>query len=218
MNDEDLELMKRRMHEASGRRASKGKGTRAPETSIEKVERDRDRQDSRAKGARFENETAKKWSRWSGEHLRRTPQSGGWSNARFGVTGDIVCDKKRFPFSIECKAREGWALDDLITGVRCDDERSVRQWWLQTLRQCPDGKTPLLVFKRNRGPVLVMMRSIDWQRIMLRQPAIGDYVPAIKTYVDDAEVVVLSQDLFHGHCEYNKSLRIGLKGRGDGYA
>lgn len=209
----DLDELKHRMRKASGRRASKTRGTREPETSIEKVERDRDRQDSRAKGARFENEIAKRWTKWSGEHLRRTPQSGGWSNAKFGVTGDLVCDKKRWPFHIECKAREGWHLDDLITGLRHEDERSVRQWWLQASSQCPDGKTPLLVFKRNRCPTLVMMRSIDWQRVMLRQPVVGDYVPAFAVWIDDCEVVVVSQDLFHAHVEYNKSLRIGLKRR-----
>jgi len=112
------------------------------------------------------------FSRWSGEVVRRTPGSGGWSNAKFGVTADLVCANRAFPYSVEVKHRENWVLDDLVTGVRREHDKSIVQWWKQCVDSCPrdaarqrDGirrdapfaKLPLLVFRRNRQPWLVMM-------------------------------------------------------------
>lgn len=140
-----------------------------PVTSVRKVESDRARKNSRTKGNRAELDVAEAFSRWSGEVVRRTPQSGGWSSARFGVTADLVCPNEAFPFHVEVKHREGWVLDDLVTGVRRDHDKSVAMWWKQCVDSCPRGgkliggmlKKPLLVFRRNHQPWLVMARVGD---------------------------------------------------------
>jgi len=169
---DDIEQVKKRLREHAGKGASKGKAGRAPITSIAKVESDRGRKNSRVKGNRAELDVAEMFSRWSGEVVRRTPGSGGWSNAKFGVTADLVCANRAFPYSVEVKHRENWVLDDLVTGVRREHDKSIVQWWKQCVDSCPrdaarqrDGirrdapfaKLPLLVFRRNRQPWLVMM-------------------------------------------------------------
>jgi hypothetical protein len=67
-----------------------------------------------------------------------------------------------------CKHREGWTLDDLVTGVRKDHDKSIVQWWKQCTETCPSSgalrpgdfsKEPLLLFRRNRQPWLVMMMT-----------------------------------------------------------
>lgn len=176
--DLDLEDAKRRLRVAAGKGPSRGRAGREPVTSVAKVEADRSRKNSRTKGNRAELEVAEMFSRWSGEVVRRTPQSGGWSSARFGVTADLVCANPAFPFHVEVKHREGWTLDDLVTGVRSSHDKSVVQWWKQCVESCPRRlgkphrghvrsrleKDPLLVFRRNRQPWLVMVggdRAVD---------------------------------------------------------
>lgn len=164
----DLREVKKRLRGASGKSPSRGTAGGAPVTSVAKVESDRSRKNSRTKGSRAELDVAQMFSEWSGELVRRTPQSGGWSNAKFGVTADLVCANPAFPFHVEIKHREGWVLDDLVTGVREDHDKSIVQWWTQCVNSCPkvarkDGgpqftKNPLLVFRRNRQPWLVMLR------------------------------------------------------------
>lgn len=158
--------MKRRLRGVAGKGSSQAKALRAPVTSIAKVEADRGRKNSRVKGSRAELDVARMFSEWCGEEVRRTPLSGGWSNARFGVTADLVCANPAWPFHCEVKHRERWCLDDLVTGRRSDGTESVVQWWLQCVRSCPTvpgfagskrfAKQPLLVFRRNRQPWLVM--------------------------------------------------------------
>ncbi len=164
----ELSALKTELREAAGKGASRGKAGREPVTSIAKVQADRDRKNSRVKGCRGELDVAAAFARWSGEVVRRTPGSGGWSNAKFGVTADLVCVNKAFPFHVEVKHREGWTLDDLVTGARSDHDKSIVQWWKQCVDSCPKfrqvgsatelAKEPLLVFRRNRQPWLVMMR------------------------------------------------------------
>lgn len=165
--DDDVRLLKGRLRDRAGKGVSRGKAGREPVTSVAKVEADRLRKNSRAKGNRAELDVAEMFSRWCGEVVRRTPGSGGWSNAKFGVTADLVCANRAFPYHCEVKHREGWTLDDLVTGVRKEHDKSIVQWWKQCVESCPQGKTkqgvaiftkvPLLVFRRNRQPWLVMM-------------------------------------------------------------
>lgn len=165
----DLDALKTALRVSSGKGSSRGKAGREPVTSIAKVESDRGRKNSRVKGNRAELDVAEMFSRWCGEVVRRTPGSGGWSNAKFGVTADLVCANRAFPYHVEVKHREGWALDDLVTGVRKEHDKSIVQWWKQCVESCPKmgnvvtsvarelAKEPLLVFRRNRQPWLVMM-------------------------------------------------------------
>ena len=169
------ETLRERLREVAGKGPSRAKAQREPVTSIAKVESDRSRKNSRVKGNRGELDVAAAFSKWCGEHVRRTPGSGGWKGAQeFGTTADLVCKKKAFPYHVEIKWREGWVLDDLVTGVRKNHDKSIVQWWLQCLRSCPKEtgkknevvfkKEPLLVFRRNRQPWLVMAMRWDVYR------------------------------------------------------
>lgn len=155
-----LDRAKAKLRKTAGKGPSRAKAQREPQTSIAKVLSDRSRKNSRTKGNRGELDVAKAFSDWCGELVRRTPMSGGWSNARFGVTADLVCTKNAFPFHVEVKHREGWTLDDLVTGVRRDHDKSIVQWWMQCTDSCPNGKMPVLVFRRNRQPWLVMVAAV----------------------------------------------------------
>lgn len=178
--DERKKAMADRLRQKSGKGPSRAKALREPHTSIAKVESDRSRKNSRVKGNRGELDVAKVFSMWCGELVRRTPGSGGWGGAKeFGTTADLVCTKKAFPFHVEVKHREGWTLDDLVTGAREEHDKSIVQWWTQCLTSCPTDpgdpemeflKVPLLVFRRNRQPWLVMVRNEDVKNHEARTP------------------------------------------------
>lgn len=200
--------LRSRLRERAGKGASRGKANREPVTSVAKVESDRARKNSRVKGSRAELDVAAMFSRWCGEEVRRTPLSGGWSSAKFGVTADLVCANPAFPYSVEIKHREGWVLDDLVTGARKDHDKSIVQWWKQCVESCPKRedkanridnrgritllKEPLLVFRRNRQPWLVMMR-VD----ALSNP-VNNACPARFTlpYAPMPEVAVMLLEMF----------------------
>lgn len=105
---------------------------------------------SKSKGDRGEREVARIFSEWWGENIVRTPQSGGFATKKFrddwNAGSDIVCPDPDFPFSVEVKNREGWELDAIIHNPKCP----IWEWWEQTILESPEGKLPLLVFKRNR--------------------------------------------------------------------
>jgi hypothetical protein len=197
---------KARLRAAAGKGPARGRAQRAPETSVAKVESDRSRKNSRVKGSRGELDVAKMFSAWCGEIVRRTPQSGGWSNARFGVTADLVCANPAFPFHCEVKHRESWVLDDLVTGIRRDHDKSVVRWWEQCVQSCPTDhdprapgkrrwlKEPLLVFRRNHLPWLVMSRNLPEQRS--GETAWGSFtLPLFSAAVRDVHVGLLDDFL-----------------------
>jgi hypothetical protein len=216
-----LKGTKAKLRAAAGKGPSRNRAGREPVTSVAKVESDRARKDSRRKGNRGELEVAEMFSRWCGEVVRRTPMSGGWSNARFGVTGDLVCDNPAFPYHVEVKLREGWVLDDLVTGVRREHDKSIVQWWKQCFESCPRKedklnridnrgrftllKEPLLVFRRNRQPWLAMMRS-DVGRALF--DGHGEWCNAYFAlpYAPACEVGVMLLDRFLGHVPVPRGL------------
>jgi len=58
----------------------------------------------------------------------------------------------------------GWMQDELpfdIEAKNCETW-SVPQWWRQTVENTGKNRKPLLVMKKNRHPVLVVMRFEDW--------------------------------------------------------
>lgn len=87
----------------------------------------------------------------------RTPSSGGWQHGPgFNACGDVMTNSYRFPFSVEVKRAEAWSLQNLLDGRACP----VWGFW----RQCQTdaakvGKEPLLWFRQNRRPWMVMMRA-----------------------------------------------------------
>lgn len=197
-DDSDLERMQRKLRALAGRGATRAAAAYEPVVSFAKVEQRRDKKNSHAKGSSYERKIAKKLATWSGEHIRRTPQSGGWSSARFGVTGDLVCANEKWPFHVECKKREGWCLDDLITGARARDTRSIAAWWTQTVSTCPPGKWPTLIFARNNQPDLMLMLSADYSKATGRD-CTAEFLPMLRFSFDglshgNGDVVILALD------------------------
>lgn len=219
---EKVRLTKEKLRAKAGKGPSRSKASREPVTSIAKVESDRSRKNSRTKGNRGELDVAVAFSKWCGEIVRRTPGSGGWGGAQeFGTTADLICKKKAFPFHIEVKHREGWTLDDLVTGVRANHDKSIVKWWEQCVTTCPKTKTngkngyvkldkePLLVFRRNFQPWLVMMRL---EATAIGEPAFTDSTPAsifklANCEVDYDNVIVMMLSEFLAMLAIPKGLR-----------
>lgn len=199
------------LRRAAGKGPSRHKAVHEPQTSIAKVERDRSRKNSRVKGSRAELDVARVFSEWCGEEVRRTPLSGGWSTSRFGVTGDLVCANRVFPFHVEIKHREGWCIDDLITGVRADHDKSIVQWWRQCVESCPKKrgknglvmyrKEPLLVFRRNRQPWLVMWPVRSDTRVPAASLTVTlplDSCPLCRVFVSSLDQFIATQTVPYG--------------------
>lgn len=110
---------------------------------------------SRAKGAAFELTVAKMFSAALGIKLRRTPLSGGWSHDNRDVAGDLVSVEGAFPYCVECKCAEGWKLESLFT----NSHKWFDDWWGQLIKECPLGKTPILVFSRSRQPIFAAVKN-----------------------------------------------------------
>ena len=193
---ERKQAMKERLRKEAGKGPSRTKAQRAPITSIAKVVQDRSRKNSRRKGNRNELDIAKVFSNWSGELVRRTPGSGGWSTAKFGVTADLVCPNKAFPFHVEVKNRDGWLLDDLVTGAREDHDKSILQWWIQCVTTCPGDKIPMLVFRRARQPWLAMIVTSSMPGVtMLKNVVSTSMGDEVNIGFRDVSVVLLSSFL-----------------------
>lgn len=118
---------------------------------------------SKAKGSEFERRVAKVLSKWWGEEFHRTPASGGlhWHEDN-RVAGDIVTpEKSKFPFTVECKKREEWMLEQIIKGTG-----EIEKWWTQALGDSERvGLKPLLIFSKNFAPNYVMMHLDDFMGI-----------------------------------------------------
>lgn len=116
---------------------------------------------SRDKGSRGQREVAALLKPWWGAEFASTPMSGGFHTKKFredwNAAADIVTPDDSFPFSVEVKWQEGWVLDELLTAPRT----KIWEWWGQCVRECPAGKIPLLVFKRNRKPWMFMLFQAD---------------------------------------------------------
>lgn len=58
------------------------------------------------------------------------------------------------PFSFECKNQEGWELD----GAFYAEQWEPWKWWGQCQEQARTvGRTPVLIFTRNRRPIYALM-------------------------------------------------------------
>ena len=127
------------------------------------------RKNSRSKGKNYERLVAKKLGEWWGEPFRSTPGSGAlhWEKDN-RVAGDIVppVDSK-FPFTVECKKREGWYFDAII-----NETGEIPEWWQQSV---DDGKRvdrePILIFSKNRSPNYVMLEWELFERLNLHSEA-----------------------------------------------
>lgn len=166
----DLDKMRAKLAQISGKNARRSEQREPKRKTADAIvwnrERSKSAKRSKNKGSSYERKIAAKFSTWSGEVIKRTPQSGGWgSGSDFGVSGDLVCANPSFFYHIECKKREGWGLEDLLTGVRKRHSKSIIEWWDQTTKTCPAGKLPMLVFARNNVTDLCMLRRGDIRRV-----------------------------------------------------
>lgn len=122
------------------------------------------------KGIRFTRDVCKELERWAGMHFRPRPTlvtpSDGWE-----VKGDVECrSTSRFPFSVECKCKEGWEIDGLFENHKW----LVWGWWEQCVRQAGPRESvhPLLIFSASRRKTYVLTRqvTVEWLKL---QPAYG---------------------------------------------
>lgn len=103
---------------------------------------------SQRKGKKFELEVAKLLNKKFGTNVRRTPQSGGMD-----FKGDIIqLDGILSEFSFECKHQEN------LNFYKAQE---------QAERDCPIGKTPLMINKRNFGEPYVRLKLNDFLNILL---------------------------------------------------
>lgn len=119
------------------------------------------RVNSRAKGRSFEQRIATDLREWLGPAWtvarNQTDRQGGQVSGSAGEF-TIDCHGQVCPFVIECKAHEsfdyGHLLDPALPGP-------FRRFWAQAQRQADKSGNgrPLLILKRNRGPVLA---ALDW--------------------------------------------------------
>jgi hypothetical protein len=146
---------------------------------------------SRNKGANFERAIAKRLREWLGEDwvVSRNPtdrQKGKTGAGEFEIVGPFV-----FPFAIECKAHEAFDYGQLL---RVPVTGPFEGFWEQAKAQAEAAKkAPLLVFKRNNGPVLV---AINWKGFwpLLAASGIEGIHSLLRLY--DHDCVVIPIDVF----------------------
>lgn len=127
--------------------------------------------DGRLKGNRNENAVCRLLTAWLVPRLADVPveelpfrrrqtviRAGlpGWEGQR-----DVMYDTryvKSFPFCVEAKCEEGWAMDGLLTSI--NGKWKPLGWWKQAEDQAKRFKLePLLMFTRNRCGQYVLMRK-----------------------------------------------------------
>ena len=165
------------------------------------------RKNSRAKGCNFELQVAKLVQAWYGGTWKRTPLSGGWSKGKgdFDVAGDLVCDLKH-RLHVECKFHNKFYVEDLITGIRARGTTSILMWWEQATREAAKSygekpRNPLLIFKRNLGPVCIMMTEKFFNRLDKLGGGLGTLLPQLRHRIETGKygngpVVIMSADVF----------------------
>ena len=150
------------------------------------------------KGGGYERHCAKLFKAWGGGTVARVPRSGGWhAGAEFDAKGDLIF-KPSSRYHVECKNRKSWRLDDLITGVRAKGSNSIEAWWEQTVRDCPRGKLPLLIFTKANQPDWLMTTVA----VLHEHDLTGwyDFIPHFRVYNDQGERVIMKLLDFMAYC------------------
>ena len=91
---------------------------------------------AKGKGSSYERRVAKFLMELTGVNFRKTPASGGFGKqgvivAEHAFTGDIICDRPDFKFSVECKNRANDFSFAQILSV--PDKAPFTIWWHQTV-------------------------------------------------------------------------------------
>lgn len=122
---------------------------------------------AKRKGGQYERDIAKKFQERYGVELKRTPQSGGFakkSEKADDFRGDItiVDTKKMLLLHIECKNQKQWSLP---------------KWLKQSEEDCPEGRTPIVVFhQHNSSKDYVSLSLEDFLKLVDKDKVIGKRV------------------------------------------
>ena len=127
---------------------STAKGTEVKEKKEQNVKRGKR---AKRKGSQYERDIAKKFQERYGVELKRTPQSGGFaktSEKADDFRGDItiVDNKKVLKLHIECKDHKTWSLP---------------KWLQQSEEDCPEDRTPVVVFHKHNTSKDYVCLSLD---------------------------------------------------------
>lgn len=125
---------------------------------------------SRDKGKRYEAHIAKLLSEWTLVKFRRTPCSGGFNKtggvrvAERTFSGDIICDRSDFKFTVEAKNRESLSLVALLSSPSTCE---VLKWWDQCVT---DGETsslmPMMFCHISNGPDVVVVEESAFESLL----------------------------------------------------
>tara|TARA_R100000664_G_scaffold794_2_gene2334 strand:+ start:535 stop:1035 length:501 start_codon:yes stop_codon:yes gene_type:complete len=121
---------------------------------------------SRNKGANFERQVARLLRKWLGDdwEVKRNPtdrQNGKAGAGEFEIVGPYT-----FPFAIECKAHESFDYSQLF---RVPATGPFSGFWEQASKQAQSAdKMPMLILKKNNGPVLCAMEPTAIKLIVPR--------------------------------------------------
>lgn len=122
---------------------------------------------SKRKGASYERTLAKRFQERYGVELKRTPQSGGFAkkcDKADDFRGDItiVDNKQMLLLHIEAKNQKTWAL---------------KQWLTQAETDCPEGRTPIVVFHQHDSSKDYVCLSLDdFLKLVEKDKVIGKRV------------------------------------------
>lgn len=138
----------------------------------------------RTKGATFEQSVARDLRAWLGDdwavaRLRTDQQQGTDHAGEFSVEHA----RGRFPFSIECKHHKSFSVVQLWKGTG-----PLASWWAQASAQAAQcDRSPLLLVRVPRGPVLAFVRLAAWLPMTNAGPS-----RARRMYLElDGEIVVV---------------------------
>lgn len=140
------------------------KVTNGAEKNAENVRRGKN---AKRKGANFERSIAKRFQQRYGVELKRTPQSGGFakkSEKADDYRGDItiVDTTQMLLIHIECKDQKTWSL---------------KQWIEQAESDCPNDRTPIVVFhQHNTSKDYVCISLDDFLKIVEKDKVVGKRV------------------------------------------
>lgn len=147
---------------------------------------------SRSKGNRFERNTAKWLSEWTGYEFGRVPGSGSlrWKKTD-NITGDITCtdDKhaRRFPFSVECKNHKDIRFEHVLLQTK---SCKIHEFWSQATNDASRAnKIPLLIMRYNSMPkseFFLMVPEPIGKEIMKQKPT----KPHVKLYMISQTVYI----------------------------
>lgn len=141
--------------------------TEGEETRIKKEENVRRGKNAKRKGGQYERDIAKRFQKRYGVELKRTPQSGGFakkSTLADDYRGDItiVDPKQMLLIHIECKNCKSWSLP---------------KWLEQAESDCPENRTPMVVFhQHNTSKDYVCLSLDDFFNLVEKNKVVGKRV------------------------------------------